>query len=357
MQKKKRIQVNNKIKIGKSVRNSMIIISIGIIILALYGIVTSLHVGASVIKEKKEIYEYKNKGDIIAKVNLKENQYVEENEVVDGQVYLSDLISDIDIDIDYNYEGSKSEKVTYDYAIEAIVNASYTSTKDVYDILNKTETLKEVKEQTTEASNFKIKDNLSIDYEKYHQLVKNFKKSMSITADSNLIIRLTVNTKLNVDDKDISNKYVVDYKISVGDKVAIIDKINNNTETNRIDKEVQVDNFKDINYGKIVFNVIIIIFSLIVLKIIIFKTEELKVIRNEFKIELNRILKSYEDKIVEIQDLQNIDVEKATKVKDIIQIRKLAEEALVPIYCYVKDEKEAYFIVTKYENSYIYILK
>ena len=92
MQKKKRIQVNNKIKIGKSVRNSMIIISIGIIILALYGIVTSLHVGASVIKEKKEIYEYKNKGDIIAKVNLKENQYVEENEVVDGQVYLSDLI-------------------------------------------------------------------------------------------------------------------------------------------------------------------------------------------------------------------------------------------------------------------------
>ena len=357
MQKKKRIQVNNKIKIGKSVRNAMIIISVGIVILAFYGIATSLHVGTNDIKERKEIYEYKNKGDIIAKVNLKENQYVEENEVVDGQVYLSDLISDIDIDIEYNFDGSKTEEIIYDYKIDAIVNASYTSTKEVYDILNKTETLKEVKEQKTTSSSFKIKDNLKIDYEKYHQLVKNFKKSMSITADSNLIIRLTVNTKLNVEDKDITNKYVVDYKISVGDKVAIIDKVNNNKDTNSIDKEIQVDNLKDINYGKIIFNVVMIVIALVVLKIVICRTEELKVIRNEFKIELNKILKSYGDKIVEIQDLQNIDVEKATKVKDIIQIRKLAEEALVPIYCYVKDEEEAYFIVTKYENSYIYILK
>ena len=137
MQKKKRIQVNNKIKIGKSVRNAMIIISVGFIILALYGIATSLHVGTNVIKERKEIYEYKNKGDIIAKVNLKENQYVEENEVVDGQVYLSDLISDIDIDIEYNFDGSKTEEITYDYKIDAIVNASYTSTKEVYDIFKR----------------------------------------------------------------------------------------------------------------------------------------------------------------------------------------------------------------------------
>ena len=93
------------------------------------------------------------------------------------------------------------------------------------------------------------------------------------------------------------------------------------------------------------------------LRLVVSKTEELRTIKNEFKLELNRILKSYEDKIVEIQDLKQIDLEHATKVKDIMQLRKLAEEALVPIYCYIKEDKEAYFIVTKYENSYIFILK
>ena len=357
MQKKKRFQISNKIKIGKSIRNFLIIFLIGSIIVAFYEIIQSFNIGIGVIKEKKEIYKYTNRGDLIAKINLKENQYVDENEVVEGQVYLSDLISDIDLDIEYTFDGSKTEEIMYDYKIDAIVNASYSSPKEVYDILNKTETLKEVKEQKTTSNGFKIKDNLTVDYEKYHQLVKNFKKSMSITADSNLILRLTINTKLNVDENDIGNKYVVDYKISVGDKVAIIDKVNKNKEKDTIDKEVQIEDYTDVNYTKIIINVVIIIIALLGLKMVISKTEELKVIKNEFKGELKKILKSYGDKIVEIQDLQNIDIEKATKVKDIVQIRKLAEEALVPIYCYVKDEQEAYFIVTKYENSYIYILK
>ena len=54
-----------------------------------------------------------------------------------------------------------------------------------------------------------------------------------------------------------------------------------------------------------------------------------------------------------------VDIENATRVKDITQLLKLSDEALVPIYCYIKEEpeEEAYFIVTKYEKSYIYILK
>ena len=92
------------------------------------------------------------------------------------------------------------------------------------------------------------------------------------------------------------------------------------------------------------------------LKFTINRTEELKTIKNEFKLELNRILKSYEDKIVEIKDLNNFDINTATKVKDIVQLRKLAEEAFVPIYCYIKED-EAYFIVIKYENRYVFVLK
>ena len=357
MQKSRRMQISNKIKISKSIRNCIIGALIVVIFVAFYGIIKSFNIDTDEIKVKKEIYEYSNKGDIDADINLKENQFIGENEVIDGQVYLSDLISNLDVHINYNYKGDAEEVIKYDYKIEAIVNASFAGTKEVYDILNKVETLKEVKDQESVSSSITIKDDISVDYEKYHQMVKDFKKAMSITADSNLIIRFTINTTTSLDNKDVDNKYVVNYKISLGDKVALIDKENKNNETNKVEDEVKVNNSSDIDFGKLIISIVAIVIALLVLKFIICKTEELRVIKNEFKVELNRILKSYEDKIVEIQDLHNVDLENATKVKDILQIRKLAEEALLPIYCYVKDEKEAYFIVTKYDKSYIYILK
>ena len=99
--------------------------------------------------------------------------------------------------------------------------------------------------------------------------------------------------------------------------------------------------------------------GIMLLRYVLTKTEELKTIKNEYKLELNRILKSCESKLVQIEDLKQIDIENATRVKDIYQLLRLSDEALVPIYCYIKEEpaEEAYFIVTKYEKSYIYILK
>ena len=353
----KNVQVNNKIKISKTIRNILIISLIVIVFFAFFEVIRSIRIDTNDVKQRKEIYKYTNKGDLDAKVNLKDNQYIEQDEVIEGQVYLSDLISNIDMNVIYDYTGSKNDEVSYDYKVEAIINAAYAGTRETYDILNKAETLKEVKDQKGADGKISIKDSLSIDYEQYHQMMKNFKKAMSITADSNLIVKFTVNTYTKIGNKDVRNQYVVDYKISLGDKVALIEKVNKNKEVNVIEDEIKVSNPGEVRYDKLIINIAIIVIALLTLKAVLSKTEELRVIRNEFKIELNKILKSYEDKIVEIQDLHNIDVENATTVKDIVQIRKLAEEALVPIYCYVKDEKEAYFIVTKYENSYIYILK
>ena len=130
----------------------------------------------------------------------------------------------------------------------------------------------------------------------------------------------------------------------------------NDVKSNTIKAEEVRTEKIDIDYKVAAISIFAILIGVAGLVFVIRKTEQLKSISNEYKRELNRILKSYEDKIVEIQDINNFDIENATKVKDVIQLRKLAEEALVPIYCYIS-ETEAFFIVTKYENSYIFILK
>lgn len=360
MRKKRRFQGNNKIKISNTLRMTLIFMSVIVVAISSSNLIKSLTNKDSVSTKNTKFYKYENKFNSDSKVNLKNNDFVSESEMIDGQAYLSDLISDIDMDFNYKYTASSKSKITYNYKIEAIIKATYTNAKSSYDVLNKTEVLKEESDTTIDSNQLSIDEDVNVNYKKYHQIIKDFKQSMGITTDSNLLIRLTVNTNANIGSKEVTNTYVSNYKITVGDKVAVVEE-KKNDETSNIVEDVSIANEElNINYKHVVIDIIIITICLMIIIFILRKTEELKFIKNEFKLELNRIMKSYEDKIVEIQDLEHIDIENATRVKDITQLRKLAEEALVPIYCYVKDDKDeevAYFIVTKYENSYIYILK
>lgn len=353
---RRRKRIDNRIKISNTVRISLILLSIIIIAIGSGNLIKSFSKKTQVVAESTVLYKYDNKFSSDAKINLKDNAYVHEEEMIDGQTYLSDLISDIYMDLNYNYTASVPSQITYTYKVEAIMKATYTNTKNTYDVLNKVDTIKEGSATTDVANELSIQDKVTVNYAKYHQSMKEFKQTMGISTDSQLYIRFTINTKTVVNSKEVNNEYVANYKISLGDKVAIIDEAKDDIASKSIKAEEQTTQKIEIDYRQAIISIIAIIIGTVGLIFIIKKTEVLKSIRNDFKLELNRILKSYEDKIVEIQDLNNLNIEKATKVKDILQLRKLAEEALVPIYCYIKED-EAYFIVTKYENSYIFILK
>lgn len=353
---RRRKRTGNRIKLSNAVRISLILLSIIIIAIGSGNMIKSLTNKTQSVTESSVLYKYDNKFSCASKINLKDNAYVHEEEMVDGQSYLSDIISDIAMNVDYKYEATVPSQIDYTYKIEAIMKASYTNTKGTYDVLNKIDTIEEGSATTDVASQLSIKDEINVNYAKYHQTMKEFKQTMGINTDSKLIIRFTIDTKANINSKEVNNQYVADYKITLGDKIALIEDIKNDSKSNSVKAEEIRTEHIDVDYKGVAISIIPIAIGIAGLLFITKKTEELKSIANEYKRELNRILKSYEDKIVEIQDLNNINIENATKVKDIIQLRKLAEEALVPIYCYISEE-EAYFIVTKYENSYIFILK
>ena len=69
-------------------------------------------------------------------------------------------------------------------------------------------------------------------------------------------------------------------------------------------------------------------------------------------------MRSCGDRIVEVEGISKKDIDEAVKVKDFVQLLKLSEETLSAINCYVDEENElAYFMVSKYEKNYLYILK
>lgn len=359
MQKISRVRrENNKIIISNKARIVFIIVALVLFAIGSGLIIKSFNLNSQVFTEKREIYNYTDKYNVDAHVNLIENDYVKENEFEEGQTYLADLISSIDMTIDYEYKDSMTVPLTYDYSIDTIVKATYNANKGSYEVLNKSENIKKTSKKYVNSNALSIHETIGINYEKYHSLIKGFKQTMGINADSVLIVRLTVNTTSTVNGKEYENQFVSDYNITLGDKVALITENAKNDDVHKITEDVEIKVQDDINMGKVFVYSICMILGIVLLVFILGSTQSSKSVMSDYRLELNRIFKSYDDKIVLLQDLKQIDIEHATGVKDIVQLIKLSEEALVPIYCYIKEEPEekAYFIVTKYEKSYIYIL-
>ncbi len=359
MQKKSGKQINNRIKISNTLRKCLIILSIVVFAFGSGNLIKSLLSEKETMTESKELYKYTNKFSEDANINLKNNQFVSKEDIADGQTYLSDLISTIDLDMEYKYLDSDSKDITYNYKIEATMKSVYNNNKSNYDVLNKTEILKEQEDKTVSSKDLQINEKITVDYEKYHEIIKKFKHEMGISVESYLDIKLIVNTKTKVGIQTVENQYVSDYNITLGDKIALIEDKSEKEKSASIRNESESIKEVYIDVKGAIINTIIMVVGIILLYSILSKTEKLNTIKNEYKLELNRILKSCESKLVQIEDLKQIDIENATRVKDIYQLLRLSDEALVPIYCYIKEEpeNEAYFIVTKYEKNYIYILK
>ena len=78
----------------------------------------------------------------------------------------------------------------------------------------------------------------------------------------------------------------------------------------------------------------------------------------KYKNQLNKILKSYDNIIVNIKSLPSLKDKKIMNVTSFNELLDAQRETRIPInYCEKKKNSEAYFIIIEGENAWIYILK
>lgn len=346
-----------KLKLRNSTRVSLVMFSLVVFALASSIFYKSLFQN-SIEKTEENIYTYKNEYNLDYNVNIKENPYVPEETLPSGQTYVSDLIDSLDMNIKYNYTPSEKAHTKYNYKIDAILGASYTDDGKEYSVWNKTYNLK-TEENLETNDTISIDDNINVDYKKYHQEVKSFKQAMGMTIDAYLYIRLTVDTSANVNNQEVKNEYVSNFSITLGDKVAIVDGKNNDTKIDSLKHENTVKH-SDIKISKVLFSIIAMAICLYIIYYVRFKTKRKNTIRNEFRLELNRILKSCQDRIVIVKN-NNISVEEnVIDVNDFGELIKLSEELYKPILCWISDDlnnEEAWFSVISNKIRYRFILK
>ena len=329
-------------KMRKSMKYGITIFAIILMLLSFFSLEQNL--SKENIKTKtKEIYKYTNKFNYDYKVNLIENKYMNEEDDDKTLVYVTDLIDTTQIFMNYEYLADKESQIKYDYLIEGNMKVVYIK-----------DTIIEKNDQEFSGNDLKINESFDIDLKSKNEMLNDFKQKMGMNIDAKYIITLKVKVNTNIEENEVNSDYQSIVQINLAEKTTKISGENNKEESKYISKEYNVSVEKNIYI--IIFDIILIVISIIIL-IYLRGFKIANNITNEYRKELNKILKLCQDKIVQVNTNPN-ENDNIIDVKDFEEIVKVSEELFKPILYYFDNEnQEAIFCVITGKITYRFILK
>lgn len=351
------MSVRKKIKIRKSIRYFYLASSILILVCSSIYLLKALIAKENPIIRNEEIYSYTNKFNYSYKVNLIENPYIDEATLdMKENVYVTDLIKSIDLDLDYNYEANTESEIKYEYKVKGLLEATYTKDGEVQKVWGKEYNLLDKKQEIAKTDNVKIQENLNLNLREQNKLVKQFEQEMGMNLDAKYIVILEIKTNTNIEGEKVENISISSVNMDLAEKTTKIEGENNKEDKKYISKKIEEQ--LQFNVLRIITSILLCLLSIAIIRYISKKTSSINHIRNQYRQELNRILRLCQDKIVQVSTRIDIKNEKIIDVKDFGEIIKVSEELFKPIlYWNAKDREEAWFSVVSNNITYRYILK
>ena len=344
-----------KTRMRKSTKYIYLIIAITLSSLSLISLVNNFSQN-NISTKTQEIYKYTNKFNYDYNVNLINNEYISGEKQNDKTlVYVTNLIDTINLNLDYKYIGSRDSNLKCKYSVIGKTKVLYSKNGEMQKILDEDEVILEEREINKFASNLDIDENINLNLKEKNELLNRFKQNMGMSIDAEYSVILKVEVLTDIEEKEVLSQYTSEIKIGLADKTTKLTGDNNKEDTQYISKQYEVSTNK--NVAIIILDLVLLIISLVLLRNIM-KSSTMNIVKNEFRQQLNRILKLCQDKIVQISTKPNDDPANVVYVKDFGEIVKISEELFKPILYYLDNQKEeAYFSVMTGNNIYRYILK
>ena len=342
-------------RMRKSTKSTLFLISIVLLIFSLSSLGNNLQ-EESKSTVTKEIYRYTDKFHYDYKINLLNNKFMSSNEVEDKSLaYVTNLIDNINFDLNYEYTANQQSDLSYIYSVEGKMQVVYTKDGEEQKIWERDETVLKDKRGEISGNNIKINENLNLDLKDKNELLNEFKQQQGMTIDAKYTLSLKIKVLTNVEEKEIEDEFIPVIDIDLAEKTTKVSGENDIERTEYVSKEYKVTEQQSITI--MVIDIMIAIVAVILL-IYVFKSKTVHKLKNEYKYELNRILKLCKDKIVEVSTKPNDEEQEVIFVKNFGEIIKISEELFKPILYYnEKENEEAWFSVVTGKTSYRYILK
>lgn len=288
------------------------------------------------------------------KVNILDNNYIDENSLNLNENYITNLVSSIDLDFNYIYEATKNGNYNYDYDVKATIFGEYQGsvenqnknfwTKE-YTLLDK------VDKYINNTNSISISETVKLDFQKYNNEVLNFKKDLNVPINAYLEVVMNIYVDGEADGNKIIDKKVQKFIIPLNQ---VIFSITNEAKVNDYQEITHTEDDRSINMVKFDIGILMIVYSITILALtfkMIFKT------KTKFDSELERILKSYGDIIIEIASAINLDGKELVFVKSFNEMLDLEDELRIPINFIQTEKNEGKFFIINNDICYMWVLE
>ena len=305
---------------------------------------------------KVEYVKYSEKGNIEYKVYLKENDFFENDYLEENNQYISTLIDDIQSNFKYNLS-LEEENVTYKYTYKIVANVKVTDKATKRNLYNKDEILVAEKEEITKEKSIDINEDVTIDYNKYNDLMKSFINIYEVgNIESNLTVSMYVDVVGSCENfqNDSKNESVMTLTIPLTTSTMAIDIKNDLIDTNN--NVIICQEKSKINLVFLALAIVSFITDALVAADFVSYVRKTRSAKTKYEKEIKKILNNYRqyiqkvDNTVKFENYQEINVSTFT---DLLEIRDTVQEPILMI----EEKKITKFIIPTNNIVYTYIVK
>jgi hypothetical protein len=257
----------------------------------------------------------------------------------------------------YKFEDTSGKKsnITYKYDVKGELLGFYNKDGEDQKVIQKEYVIAQSDVKNVEDNTFSISDDFNVEIAPLNELIKEFKtaQDMPISSRYDIIMNIEI-------DGVTSNtlKYSPKVSIDIGSKTTKVVGENNISEYITLsDVEVKAkEPSKLAGFFSVVLSLIAIACILRILYLV-FYTDEILVIKNKYKGEVNEIKRAFQDRIVMIDNLPEMNSKNIVIVSNIEEIVKLSEELYKPILCFENEaETNTQFFIMSDDTVYKFLI-
>lgn len=294
--------------------------------------------------------------DVTYKVYNNDNKFYEDEYLDEYGSYVSSITERIDFSVKYYFETTKNLNIDYTYDLSGEVLAEVYESGSNSPIWSKELDINiENTEQLGNSNYLQLDKNISIPFKEYNDMMIEYKNNYRLNISSYIKFTITVNiNSLKSINSNISNKDTLTIIIPLLQptfKINMNKSVSNNRDIYLLTTNESNNLF--LNLG-VIGLVITIITSLILF--LMYKKTRTKL--ELFKEQKNNLLKKYEQIIITIEELPNVEGLETIEITDFNDLIDLEETLKIPImHINILPNKESWFILIHNNFFYRFILK
>ena len=333
------------------------IVYTGVVILLLMISISSLIINYLINNEEKILWGKSTSNfQVNYKVYNNDNKFYDSEYLDEYGSYISSITDKIKFSIKYIFQTTENLDIDYTYAVHGEVLAEVYESGSSSPVWSKELDIN--MENTEELGNgnyLQLNKDISIPFKEYNDMMKEYKRNYNINVSSyiNFTIKVKIDS-LETINSNISNEDTLTIKIPLLQPTFKID-INKSVSNNR-DIYLLTTNESNNLFLKIgIIGIIVTIITGIILSIL-YKNTRTKT--EVFKEKNNTLLKKYEEIIITIEELPNIEGLETIEISEFNDLIDLEETLKQPImYLNIIPNKESWYILIYNNFFYRYILK